>query len=211
MDCLEGMQFIPDKSVDMILTDPPYGMSFQSNRRKVKYNTIQNDDCLNWLENFILLCYDKLKDNTHFYCFCSWHNVDKFKTEIQKKFKLKNIIIWEKNNAGMGDLKGQYAPKYEMCIFAQKGRREIIGRRDADIIKFTRTNDKLHPTQKPVELIDFLIRHSSLENEIILDPFIGSGTTAIACKNTNRFFIGFEKDEHYFNIANQRIKGGDKN
>lgn len=131
-DCLEVMKNIADNSVDCIITDPPYGMSFQSNYRKSQYKKIENDSCLDWINEFINLCFDKLKNDTHFYCFCSWHHIDVFKMAIEKKFTIKNILIWEKNNTGMGDLTGQYAPKYEMCIFAQKGRREILGSRDAD-------------------------------------------------------------------------------
>ena len=76
------------------------------------------------------------------------------------------------------------------------------------VIEFKKDDGiRLHPTQKPVALFEYLIKTYTNEGETVLDNCIGSGTTAIACKNTNRFFIGFEKDEHYFNIANQRIKG----
>lgn len=205
-DCLDVMQGIKDNSVDCIITDPPYGMSFQSNYRKSQYKKIENDSCLDWIDEFVSLCFDKLKEDTHLYCFCSWHHIDVFKIAIEKKFTIKNILIWEKNNTGMGDLTGQYAPKYEMCIFAQKGRREIIGSRDADIIKAMRTNNDLHPTQKPVEIMEYFIRHSANEQETILDPFMGSGTTGVACRHLNRNFIGIEIDEGYFNIAKQRIE-----
>ena len=204
-DCLELTKNIPDGSVDLVLTDPPYGMAFKSNHRKEKYNEIQNDKSLEWLERYISECYRVLKNNSAIYCFCSWHNVDVFKQAIEKKFKIKNILIWEKNNTSMGDLKASYAPKYEMIIFAHKGRKLLNGFRYADIIKANRTGNKLHPTEKPVELLKTFICNSSDENAVVFDGFMGSGSTGVACVNTNRRFIGIELDEGYFNIAKERI------
>ena len=205
-DCLELMKNIPDGSVDLVLTDPPYGMAFKSNYRKEKYNEIQNDKSLEWLERYISECYRVLKNNSAIYCFCSWHNVDVFKQAIEKKFKVKNILIWEKNNTSMGDLKGSYAPKYEMIIFAHKGRKLLNGFRYADIIKANRTGNKNHPTEKPVDLLETFIKNSSGENEVVFDGFMGSGSTGVACVNTNRRFIGIELDDGYFNIAKKRIE-----
>lgn len=105
----------------------------------------------------------------------------------------------------MGDLYGDYAPKSEFIIYARKGKRKLNGRRDSNILYFNRTNNKLHPTEKPLDLCEFLINKSSNENNLILDSFIGSGTTALACKNLNRNFIGFENNEEYFKIAQKRL------
>lgn len=207
-DCLEVMDELIEKGVkvDAIITDPPYGMDFKSNHRKTKYDKIENDNNLEWLDEFVYQTDKLLKDNSHGYCFCSFHHVDKFKIAIEKKFKLKNILIWEKNNTSMGDLKGDYAPKYEMILFFHKGRRVLEGFRYPNIFKFKRTGNKLHPTQKPVDLLEFLIRNSTKGNETVLDAFSGSGSTGVACKNTNRRFIGIEKDENYFKIAKERIE-----
>lgn len=210
-DCLSEMDKLVKKGikVDAIITDPPYGMSFQSNRRKEKYAKITNDTGLSWLPSFIDKAYNLLKQNSHAYFFCSFHKVDVFKQEIEKKFKLKNILIWEKNNTGMGDLEGDYAPKYEMCLYAHKGRRLLNGQRDSNIMKFSKTGNKLHPTQKPISLMQYLIEKSTNHDEIVFDPFMGSGTTGVACKNLNRKFIGIELDENYFNIAKERISNTD--
>ena len=207
-DCLEVMdKLIKDGiKVDAIITDPPYGMSFQSNYRKNKYNKIENDSGLKWINEFVDKAYDVLNNDTHLYCFCSFHNVDIFKQALEKKFKVKNILIWEKNNTSMGDLKGDYAPKYEMIIYCHKGRKTLNGRRDSNILRYKRTGNKNHPTEKPVDLLEFLISKSTNEEEIVLDPFAGSGSTGVACKNTNRNFIGIELDENYFKIAKERIE-----
>jgi len=204
-DCLERMKEIESGSVDMVLTDPPYGMDFQSNHRKEKYSKIKNDKCLSWIDVWVDELFRVSADNTAHYVFCSFHNIDKFKQGLEKKFKIKNMLVWEKNNTSMGDLKADFAPKYEMIIFIQKGRRFINGKRDPNILKFNRTGNKLHPTQKPVDLMQYLLEKFSDEGATILDPFMGSGSTGVAAKNLNRKFIGIEMDETYFKIAQDRI------
>tara|TARA_R110000851_G_scaffold332396_2_gene508559 strand:- start:28 stop:657 length:630 start_codon:yes stop_codon:yes gene_type:complete len=206
-DCLERMKEIPDGSVDMILTDPPYGMSFQSNRRKDVYDNIKNDNNLDWLDEFASECYRLADNNTAHYVFCSFHHIDKFKQAFEKHFKVKNIIVWVKNNHGSGDLKGDFAPQHEFILFLHKGRRLYNGGRVSNVIKFAKTGNKFHPTEKPVDMIEFLATKFSDEGQTILDPFMGSGTCGVACVNTNRNFIGIELDETYFNIAKERING----
>lgn len=207
-DCLEVMDKMIEKGmkVGCVITDPPYGMDFKSNFRKEKYDKIKNDSNLEWLQEFVNSSYELMQENTHLYCFCSFHNVDIFKQALEKKFKIKNILIWEKNNTSMGDLKGDYAPKYEMIIYCHKGRRTLNGRRDCNILKYKRTGNKNHPTEKPVDLIEFLVGKSTQGEDVIFDPFMGSGTTGIACKNLGRKFIGIELDEGYYEIAKERIK-----
>ena len=207
-DCLEVMDKLIEEGVkvDCILTDPPYGINFKSNHRKEKYSYIENDNNLDFIKNYFSRCYALLKEDTHIYCFCSWHNIDKFKIEFEKYFKLKNIIVWEKNNTSMGDLKGSYAPKHEFILYGHKGRRLRNGFRYADIIKANRTNNKLHPTQKPVDLLEIFIKQSTDKNDVVFDGFMGSGSTGVACANTNRQFIGIELDNNYFDIASKRIE-----
>ena len=161
MDCLEFMKTLPDKCIDLVLTDPPYGMSFQSNHRTVKHEKIVNDNNLDWLPDFIKESYRLLKDNTHAYFFCSLHNVDVFKQEIEKYFEVKNILVWVKNNTGMGDLEGDYAPQYGFCIYSRKGNRKLNEGRHSNILQFNRTGNIHHPTEKPLDLFSFLIRKIS--------------------------------------------------
>ena len=207
-DCLEVMDKLIKQNVkvDAIITDPPYGMDYRSNYRKEKYEKISNDNDLSFLDDFFQKCDKLLKDDTHIYCFCSWHHIDKFKIAFEKYFTLKNVIVWEKNNTSMGDLKGSYAPKHEFILFGHKGRRLRNGKRLPDILQANRTGNKLHPTQKPISLLQIFVEQSSNENEIILDPFMGSGSTGVAALNTNRKFIGIELDGKYFNIAKDRLE-----
>ena len=201
LDVMEQMVYTDGLQVDCIITDPPYGMSFVSSRRKEKYKAIKNDDNLEWLDRFVDASYKLLKNNRHAYFFCSWHHVDKFKQALEKKFNVKNILIWEKNNHGSGDLKGDYAPQYEMIIYCQKGRRELNGHRESNILKFQKTDNELHPTQKPVGLIDFILRKSVNKGELVFDPFAGSGTTGKAAIIEECDFIGIEIDEAFYQVS----------
>lgn len=204
-DCLNVMSDIPDNSVDMVLTDPPYGMNYQSGRRKSKAKAIIGDQDISFLDDLSRELYRVSKENSAHYIFCSYHNIDKFKQSFEKYFKIKNILTWVKNNASMGDLSADFAPKTEFILFLQKGRRNINGKRDSNVLEFKKTNNKLHLTQKPVDMLEFMISKFSDRGDIVLDPFMGSGSTAIACINTSRSFIGIEIDKDYFSIAKERV------
>lgn len=213
-DCLNIMNKIncDGGGVDLIVTDPPYMINYRSDYRKNKYEKIKNDkNSYDLISEYFKKCNEILKDNSAIYCFCSWHNVDFFKQEFEKYFKLKNIIVWNKNNTSMGDLKGSYAPKHEFILFGHKGRRLIEGFRYPDVLDFKRTNNKLHPTQKPIDLLEVLIKTSSKEGDVVFDGFMGSGSTGVACLKNNRNFIGIELDEKYFEIAKNRIENLENN
>ena len=205
-DCLDVLRQLPDKCVDLVLTDPPYGMSFQSNYRQEKYDKIENDNNLDWLDTLCEQINRIKKDNAHIYIFCSWHNIDVFKDTIEKFFPVKNILIWEKNNTGMGDLVNDYAPQYEMCIYCNPNNKPLNGRRDSNILKYARTQNELHPTQKPVDLFGYLVSKSTNENDLVLDCFSGSGTTAVACHNLHRRFICIERDKEYCEASIKRLE-----
>ena len=212
-DCLEVMDKLIEESVkvDCILTDPPYLIDYKCNRRVVldKFDKILNDkNSYDLIIESINKAYDILNDNSSIYMFCSWHNIDFFKSEFEKRFKLKNIIVWNKNNHGTGDLKGSYAPKHEFILYGHKGRCLNKSKRLADVISCdkVKSKDMVHSTEKPIELLTKFINMSTNENDIILDCFMGSGSTGVACMNTNRRFIGIELDNNYFNIAKQRIE-----
>lgn len=198
--------------VDMILIDPPYLINYKSNLRKDKSHDfcspIKNDDNPQLLIDTFKLCYDVLKDGGAFYCFCNANHVDFFKKEIEKHFKFKNILIWVKNGWSAGDLKGAYAKQTEFIIFASKGRHILNGKRDSDVLKYKRIVGKkqIHQNQKPIKLLEYLIKKSSNENDLILDCFMGSGSTGVACLKTNRNFIGIELDKKYYDMAEKRIK-----
>ena len=209
-DCLELMKNIPDRSVDLVLTDPPYGISYQSHRGKKVYPKIKGDESLDWMDEYFAECLRIMKDNTAIYCFCSWHNIDFFKKTFEKYFKLKNVIVWVKNKQGCGDLKASYAPKHEFILYGNKGRKCFTNKRMPDVFFADKTRNENHPTEKPVSLLSTFIRNSSNANEVVFDGFMGSGSTGVACVRTSRRFIGIEIDVGYFNKAKQRIDTVDK-
>jgi len=206
-DCLVAMDKMIEEGVkvDMVLADPPYGMSFQCGTRKDKYDKIKNDCNLEWLDEFARLSYEIAKDNTAHYVFCSFHHIDKFKQAFEKYFKVKNILTWSKRCGGLGDLKADFMPTTEFVLFLQKGRKFYNGKRVSNVLEFNKIRAEYHPTQKPLDLIEFMLEKFTNEGEVVIDPFMGSGTTGVACKNLGRDFIGIELDDKYFNIAKNRI------
>lgn len=174
---------------------------------------MNDKDNINFLEEVAKELYRLLKNNSHLYWFTRWDKVEEQKPMLEKVgFKVKNNLIWMKNNWSMGDLKGAYAGQYECILFCQKGRRELNEvdgkKRHADILQFDRIppNKLLHSHQKPVELLELLIKKSSNEGDVILDPFIGCGSTAIAALNSKRKFLGFELDEKHYETAIHRVE-----
>ena len=210
MDCVEGMKQIPNEYIDLIVTDPPYMTNYKSNRRvkNEKFDHIQNDKNSNELiSEFLAEAHRVLKNNTAIYMFCSWHHIDFFKQEFEKYFTLKNLIVWNKNNHGSGDLKGAYAPKHELILYGHKGRSLFREKRIPDVIDCAKIPSlKLtHPAEKPIDLLDIFIRNSSDKGDIILDGFAGTGATCISAINNERKYIGFELDTNYYEIAQNRI------
>lgn len=203
---------IPDESVDLIVTDPPYLMNYKTNYRKDKTHKfcrpIIGDTNPDLISNYLKECYRILKNNSAIYVFCNCNKVDFFKQEIEKVgFNIKNMIIWVKNNHTAGDLVAQYGKKYEIVFYANKGRSPIRGKRLTDVWEFSKVSsaDLLHQNQKPIELIRLCIEKSSDNGAIVFDGFMGSGTTAIACLETGRHYIGYELDSEYFKIAQNRV------
>ena len=205
-DCFEMLKRQESKTVDLLLTDPPYGMDYQSNFRKEKHKKIEGDVSLDWLPGWISEVERVCKDDAHLYIWCSWHKVDIFKQELERHFKIKNLLVWAKRGGGMGDLKGGYGGCHELCFFINRGK-NLKGKRETDVIsKAYKTGNAFHPTQKPVNLMAYIIEKSSNKNDLVMDCFSGSGSTAIACNETERRFVGTELDKEFYDISVQRIK-----
>lgn len=210
-DCLEAMKQMPDGCVDLVLTDPPYGVAYKTNRRKQDWHRfcaeIINDRDMWWVEPCCEELERLMKSDTALYWFSNHDAIDMVKPIIAKRFSYKNTITWIKNNHTAGDLEAQFGKRTELLVYANKGRRAINGNRDDDVWYCDKVvgDGQLHQNEKPTELIERAIMKSSFEDGIILDPFMGSGTTAIAAIRTNRHFIGFEIDQTYCDVANKRI------
>ena len=212
-DCIQGMKQINSGGVDLIVTDPPYLISYASAWRKQKDHrfrqVILNDNNEQLISDYLKECFRILKDNSAAYVFCSAKTLDFFMQESRKAgFKLKNVLIWRKNNHTAGDLEAQYGQCYEPILYLNKGRRPINGKRLEDVWEFDRvSSDKLiHQNEKPIPLIARCIEKSSSVGDLVFDGFMGSGTTAVAALRTKRRFVGFELDNGYFDKAFNRIE-----
>ena len=209
-DCLEILKQIPDGSVDMVLTDPPYGIDYQSSRIKDKNKRLPK--ILNDKKPFVDFIGELSRVLHSGGCcmiFTRWDVQQVFIDELTKHgLKPKNIIIWDKVIHGMGDLQRSFGSRYESIIFVSNPDFRFNGKRPTDIIRQTRVaaSKLLHPNEKPVSLLTELIDKCAKADGTVLDCFMGSGSTGVACINTGRKFIGIELDEHYFNVAEQRIK-----
>ena len=206
-DCLDRMKEIPSGRVDMVLTDPPYGMDFQSSRSKSgpRHKKIIGDKSVDG--RFLGECFRVLKSDSVLYLFSDWRNSNEWMRLIEMNgFTVRSQVIWDRVHHGMGDLRGAHSPCHDVIWMATKGRPTFTGKRPKSVISSRRpspSEDFGHQTCKPVDLIGQLITPwPSVE---ILDPFMGSGTTWVACVNTGRNFIGIEMDDGYFQVAMDRI------
>ena len=177
------------EKADSLVTDPPYGMAFQSNHRKDKHRAIENDGddkCLHiacsWPVNFAR------------YVWCRWDNLGSIPHP-------KSVITWVKNNWSMGDLEHEHARQTEVCAFYAGKNHKWPNKRPTDVVQHDRTGNNLHPTQKPVELLEEVIQWTE---GIVVDPFLGSGTTLIAAEKTGRKCYGMELDPKYCDVIVKR-------
>lgn len=206
-DCMSVMEDLINSNVkfDAIITDPPYGINLTPQREngKFKNTKVINDDNLEWLPKFSKQIYTLTKNIA--VVFCSWQYIDVFKMELQKHFTIKNILVWNKDWFGMGN---NYRPNYELIILACKTNVVTKSKNKSNILTYRRiAPTKLkHSCEKPVPLLQDLIEELTNENDLILDPFMGSASTGEACINTNRKFVGIELDETYFKIAKERME-----
>ena len=210
-DVREVIKWIPDESIDLIVSDPPYLINYQSNRRVAteKFQHMQGDTDPELISWYFKECYRTLKNNTSCYIFCSWKTVDFFKVEFEKHFNLKNILVWDKGIWGSGDLKGSYGPQHEFILYGHKGRDTLRHKRYPDIIKgFNKVPSAklLHPAQKPTHLLCHLIQNSSNVEDLVFDGFAGIGSTGVACKHTNRKFLMCEINKEYYEIGANLLK-----
>ena len=212
-NCVDVLKTLKSESVDLILIDPPYNINYKTNMRNNKGHRfckpILNDD--NFIIGEVLEdLYRVLKDNSACYIFWSIKTYPELVEALSKtQFKIKNTIVWVKNGYGAGDLQAGYCQKYELILYLNKGRAKFNGKRLTDVWEFDKIigNEQLHQNQKPVPLLEQIIHKHSQEGDLVLDCFMGSGSTGIACQNTNRDFVGIELDKGYFNIAKDRLLG----
>ena len=190
-DCRE---ILPDLEAELVVTDPPYGMRYQSNYRKARHKKIAGDDSLP--VDVIAMLIEKASRAV--YSFCRWDNISEMPTP-------RSVLAWVKNNWSMGDLKHEHGRQWEACCFYPGPKHEFLCR-IPDVIHASRTRNTRHPTEKPVSLISQIINCNV--GDVILDPFMGSGTTLRAAVDNGRRAIGIEIDEAYCEVASRRMEQG---
>ena len=208
-DCFLAIKEIPENSVDLIITDPPYGINFTKGYKSGSTELVHGDDGFSvmvFVDELMREFKRILKPNAAIYIFTRFDVMPYWWLKIKNHFDAKNQIIWFKGGGGMGDLKGNFSFNYESIMFATNGKHQIRGKRDGSVWQIGKCKQEYHETQKPVELIEKILLHSSDVGSVVFDPFMGSGTTGIACKNMNRSFIGIEMIETNFLIAKNRIE-----
>lgn len=217
-DSLKILDKMPEGSVDLIVTDPPYktitggdkngrnserpkGM-LSGNRKLFENQT--NIKIRDWMP----LVYKVLKEDTHCYIFTNTLNLTEMLNESQKNgFKLHNLLIWEKNNCTPSQY---YMKNCEYVLFLRKGKAKWINDIGGSKTVHQFNNiigNKTHPCEKPVDLLKFYISNSSNEGDTILDPFMGTGNCGVASEKLRRHFIGIELEERYFKTASKKLFG----
>jgi DNA modification methylase len=191
------------QKADMVFTDPPYGISYSSNMRTKteKFEELKNDNI--FLNQWIPLI-DKYS-NGFVYIWTSWKVLDTWLDMCKEIGELTNMIIWFKGGGGMGDLKKTFLSDYEIALVYNRDN-EITGKRLGSVweVDKDKSTEYKHPTQKPVELSETAIKNTSIKNNIVLDLFLGSGSTLIACEKTNRICYGMELDTKYCDVIIER-------
>lgn len=219
-DCIEFLKDLKSNSIDLVLIDPPYFISrstgFQScgihgvERFKISYQFGEWDNQIFNLQETFNECHRILKNSGTIICFYDIWKIETLKNWLEKSnFKQLRFLEWIKTNPVPINSKINYLTNArEIALSATKKSKPTFNSQyDNGIYHFPicHEKDRFHPTQKPLNLIEELIKKHSNENDIVLDCFAGSGTTAIACHNTKRNFIGCELDETYYNKATNRI------
>lgn len=214
-NCIEELSKMPAESIDLIVTDPPYGIDIgeaQTFGRQSAQKTYEDSEyaTFDMLDKVIKELYRVLKMDRHMYIFFA---IDKYepltKLLIKHGFSVSSIpLVWDKGSGSYPSQSTSFVHSYEPCLFIQKGKRKLNGTpRDIFPIKRVPPGAKIHPSEKPCELLRNFIELSSLPGETVLDAFAGSGATLVAAKECNRKAIGIELDISYYTNICKRLSG----
>ena len=214
-NCLELMKSIPDKSIDAVITDPPYNISRENHFSSMGRSGIDFGEWDKWFDqvSYLSEVFRVLKMGGTAVIFNSQQNVG-FLNQYADEHNLlfKDVIYWIKSNPMPRNRDRRYVTSVENAVtIVKKGGKWTFNRQrptyENGLFKYpiVSPKERIHPTQKPVQLMEDLVRIHSNESDVVLDPFLGSGSTGVACKNLNRNFIGIELDSEYFNLAKERI------
>lgn len=208
-DCLNVMKTIPDDCIELVIADPPYGFGKSNLQWEEKgYSRISEDWDKEAPVEWINEAYRILKEGGTLLCFSGYKSISKFINNMNQ-FELRNIIVWDKINTMPNITKRGYQFSHEFIIWLTKKDKYTfnINEQIRDILRFTWSegnNKRVHPAQKPESLLVDLIQRHSNTSDIVFDPFLGSGTTLLACRKTNRTGLGCELSPEYQSIIANR-------
>lgn len=208
--------YITKRQIDCIITDPPYGMKFESNMSttvagKALAEAIENDgDLATALQLFVDVMWPlmpKLADDADVYVCTRWDLMDPWKRTMESLgLSVPMQLIWNKGDPGMGDLEGCWGCGYEVILYGKKGRRPVRYRRAATInIDKVPPQHMVHPTEKPVALFEKFLDMSTMAGDFVVDPFSGSGASSVACQKMSRDSLAMDLKEKYVKIGNDRL------
>lgn len=231
-DCMNVFKEIESESIDLFITDCPYHIisggctndavkigRYRETSGILQHRYVSDDESITWtrqgklfkhneieFEEWLPEVYRILKPNTHCYIMINPRNLKELWQKAEEAgFVFQNLLVWDKGNTTPNKW---YMQAYELILMLRKGKAKninVLGTKN--ILRIPNiTRKKLHPTEKPVELMKILVENSSKENETVMDAFMGVGGVGVACKALNRNFIGCEIDENYFNIAKDRME-----
>lgn len=216
-DSYELIKLIPDKSIDLIVIDPPYeiittGAGILKDRKQRYLDDIENK-LDKGIDYNILNEFCRIMKKLNIYIWCSKAQLEKYLSFFLDKTNIFEIIIWQKTNP-VPLINGTYLSDKEYCLFFRE-KKSVFNTASVETKRTVYTtkcnvNDKAkykHPTIKPLQIIKNLIINSSNEGDIVLDCFSGSGTTCVAAKELNRNFLGIEIDPEYHKISIDRLNG----
>lgn len=204
-------EVIVNGTVDLLLTDPPYGMQYESQGPAASQN-IRGDGARQGVRVFRAVLFElahKWKHDAHAYSFCHWEGLPDFYDAMSCHLSMRNALVWDKAAGGVVDTVCDYSRDFEQVLYGIRGRRPLRGRRDGAVLrgyKGVPSAQRLHPTEKPISLLAYLIRKSTAPGDLVVDPFSGSASTLEAAKACGRRAIGFELDERWCEKSAKRLE-----
>jgi DNA modification methylase len=202
-DCLEVMKDIPDKSVDLLLTDIPYG-GVNRNSNGLRNLDKGKADIVEFSLQEMMNEFLRVTKGSG-YIFCGWEHISELISILRENKISQRLCVWRKTNPSPMNGQVIWLSGAEYCVY-WKNKNATFNEHCKNVVwDFPSGRGKEHPTEKPIKLFEYLTSVSSNENDIVLDPFAGSGTTGVACKNLNRNYILIEKEPEYIDIINKRL------
>ncbi|UAW08544.1 DNA methyltransferase [Mycobacterium phage Leozinho] len=205
-DCREVIRELAPQSVNLVMTDPPYGMNYDSGWSGASVHLDGTRLCLRMYRELLPLVARIMAPDSHMYWFTRWDVWPDAYDCIAPHVPVRNMLVWDKGHPGMGNLES-YGYSFEMAVFASKGHRPLVGGRPNSIFKVNPVpnSQRVHPTEKPIGLLSDWIERSSVAGEVVFDPFAGSGSTLVASRNLGRRAVGVEIEERYCELTAKRL------